>query len=185
MGYLPIIKKESKKGAIELSMTTIIIVVIGITLLTLGLRWIYGVFGGLTEQTQELERLTQDQIITILDGSGEVINVATSVIDNIERGDTYNLQVIMRNELPEYHGFIYDVVVEDTPGNFDPQTVTQQLRWYTQTIDLDSGEGFKDFISIDTKNFPIGQYRARVTLTCTDCTPTYQKTQPIIFEVIL
>ena len=32
----------SKKGAIELSMTTIIVIVIGITLLTLGLTWVRG-----------------------------------------------------------------------------------------------------------------------------------------------
>ena len=31
---------QEKRGAIELSVTTIVIVVIGITLLTLGLRWI-------------------------------------------------------------------------------------------------------------------------------------------------
>jgi len=41
----------SKKGAIELSMTTIIVIVIGITLLKLGLTWVRGVFndlGGIT-----------------------------------------------------------------------------------------------------------------------------------------
>ena len=32
---------NNKKGAIELSMTTIIVVVIGITLLSLGLMWVY------------------------------------------------------------------------------------------------------------------------------------------------
>ena len=31
---------KQKRGAIELSITTIVVVVIGITLLTLGLRWI-------------------------------------------------------------------------------------------------------------------------------------------------
>lgn len=42
---------KSKKGAIELSMTTIIIIVIGITLLTLGLTWIRGVFRDLDDVT--------------------------------------------------------------------------------------------------------------------------------------
>lgn len=42
---------KSKKGAIELSMTTIIVIVIGITLLTLGLTWVKGIFGNLDELT--------------------------------------------------------------------------------------------------------------------------------------
>ena len=37
----------NKKGAIELSMTTIIVVVIGVTLLSLGLFWVRGMFENL------------------------------------------------------------------------------------------------------------------------------------------
>ena len=46
-----------KKGAIELSMTTIIVVVIGVTLLILGLVFVRGIFsklGGLTEKEFEI-----------------------------------------------------------------------------------------------------------------------------------
>ena len=43
----------SKKGAIELSMTTIIVIVIGITLLTLGLTWVRGLM-------DDLEGVTTD-----------------------------------------------------------------------------------------------------------------------------
>ena len=39
----------NKKGAIELSMTTIIVIVIGVTLLILGLVFVRGVFGGLKD----------------------------------------------------------------------------------------------------------------------------------------
>ncbi len=35
---------SNKKGAIELSMTTIIVIVIGVTLLTLGLTWVKNIF---------------------------------------------------------------------------------------------------------------------------------------------
>lgn len=43
----------NKKGAVELSMTTIIVIVIGVVLLSLGLMWVRGVFtkiSGLTTQ---------------------------------------------------------------------------------------------------------------------------------------
>lgn len=39
---------KSKKGAIELSMTTIIVIVIGVTLLTLGILWVRGVIGNVS-----------------------------------------------------------------------------------------------------------------------------------------
>jgi len=178
-------EKRSKKGAVELSMTTIIIVVIGVTILTLGLRWIYSIFGGLEKQQAELERLTQDQIVEILGGSDEAINIPASVIDNIERGDTYNLQVIVRNKYPETHIFKYDIIIQTTPGNFDAQTVRSHLTWHNQQINLPSGEGFKDFISINTEDLPVGQYNVRIILTCMDCTPIKEESVPVIFEVAL
>jgi len=181
-----ILQRKSKKGAVELSMTTIIIVVIGITILTLGLRWIYSIFGGLEKQQAELERLTQDQIIQIIGGSNEAINIATSVVDNIKRGDIYNLRVIMNNKYPETHTFKYDVHVENTPGNFDRQQVLSHLTWHRDAIsNLASGEGFQDFISINTQDLPIGQYNLRIVLQCVDCTPPREESQPIIFGVVL
>lgn len=42
-------KKTNKKGALELSMNTIIIIVIGVTLLILGLTFVKGIFGKTTK----------------------------------------------------------------------------------------------------------------------------------------
>ncbi|MBT4630627.1 hypothetical protein HOC06_00165, partial [Candidatus Woesearchaeota archaeon] len=42
---------NNKKGAIEMSMTTIIVVVIGITLLSLGLVWVKTIFDNLQGTT--------------------------------------------------------------------------------------------------------------------------------------
>ncbi len=56
----------TKKGAIELSMTTIIVIVIGVTLLILGLTWVRGLFekvSGLTEESfRTAEKLIQEQM---------------------------------------------------------------------------------------------------------------------------
>src|SRR3990167_4628958 len=43
-----------KKGALELSMNTIVIVVIGVTLLVLGLGFVTGIFGNLESLTQNV-----------------------------------------------------------------------------------------------------------------------------------
>ncbi len=55
----------SKKGAIELSMTTIIVIVIGITLLSLGLVWVRGVF-------EDLEGLSGDAFLHAQDAITEI-----------------------------------------------------------------------------------------------------------------
>ena len=178
-------KKRLKKGAIELSMTTIIIVVIGVTILTLGLRWVYSIFGGLDVAHKELERLTQNEITELFEGSDEAISVATSVISNIKRGETYNLRVVMRNKHSESHKFNYDIIVEGVPGNINPEIVKNKLTWYKQEIELSSGGGFVDYISINTEGLSIGQYRLRVALACSDCIPPVKEFQPIIFEISL
>ena len=54
-----------KKGAIELSMTTIIVIVLGVTLLTLGIVWIKGLGSSLQETTKEAFRVSQDEISKI------------------------------------------------------------------------------------------------------------------------
>ena len=179
-------QKRSKRGAIELSMTTIIIGVIGVTILTLGLRWIYDIFGGLEEQQQELERLTKDQITEILGGSDEAINIPTSVIEGIKKGESYNLRMTARNKYSETHAFKYDIAVESAPAGISPDAVGKNILWSEQQITITSGDGFRDFIIIDTKDFPLGTYKMRIALYCMDCSPPQQpETAPIIFTVTL
>ena len=178
------VRFEGKRGAIELSMNTIIIVVIGITILTLGLRWIYGIFGGLEDQQQQLERLSEEQIIKLFGGSQDAINLPTSII-KIPQGKKDNLQIIMRNILSNSHKFRY--VLEPDPGslpsNIQPNVLMSKLAWHKGDIDLKSGEGFSDYITIDTNKLPLGVYRFRIVLTCLDCTPLDTDSTPIIIEV--
>lgn len=178
-------KRFYRKGAVELSMTTIIIVVIGVTILTLGLRWIYSIFGGLEEQQAELERLTRDQITEILGGSDEAINIPTSVIDGIKKGDSHDLNLVVRNKFPETHRFRYDVAIENTPSSITPAAVLANIVWTKREVTINSGEGFKDFIIISTDGLPLGRYKMRVTLLCLDCTQQEVESDPVIFEVAL
>ncbi|MEK6840216.1 MAG: hypothetical protein AABX72_04695 [Nanoarchaeota archaeon] len=178
-------KRVTKKGAIELSMTTIIIVVIGVTILTLGLRWIYGIFGGLEEQQSELERLTKDQITEILGGSDEAINIPTSVIDGIKKGESYNLRLVVRNKHPETHRFKYNVMVENTPPGTTPAATELEILSTKTEMSIGSGDGFRDFIVINTDTLPLGTYKMRIELICADCAPVQSETAPVIFEVVL
>ena len=61
---------SSKRGAIELSMTTIIVVVIGVTLLTLGLTFVKNIMGG-AEGISEEAFTEADRMIRDMMGSDE------------------------------------------------------------------------------------------------------------------
>ena len=169
-------KNIHKKGAIELSMNTIIIVVIGITILTLGLRWIYNIFGGLQEQSDKIKTLSEEQITALFGASDKAVNIPSSII-SVQQGKEYNLRVMMRNILPAPHAFKYTVALEEGTAPVN------SVRWYKKDIKLNSGEGFEDIITFNTKGYALGTYRFRVNLMCNDCTPAEQESAPIILEV--
>src|SRR3989344_2476776 len=68
----------NERGALELSINTIVIVVIGITLLTLGLVFVRGIFGKLNELSDETFGTAQAQIGRL--GQGDASLIAPSVI---------------------------------------------------------------------------------------------------------
>ena len=85
-----------KKGAIELSITTIIVIILGITLLSLGLIWIRNTFiniGGVSEKEfQKAEGVISD----ILENVGETLSVSPSSI-RIQQGGIDNIKFLVTN----------------------------------------------------------------------------------------
>tara|TARA_Y100000310_G_scaffold345776_1_gene469701 strand:+ start:5872 stop:6402 length:531 start_codon:yes stop_codon:yes gene_type:complete len=86
----------NKKGAVELSMTTIIIIVIGITILSLGLVWIRAVFtdvGGLTESAFEQG---QTEINEIFGGTDRAVALSPSEL-SMKQGETSTATLAINN----------------------------------------------------------------------------------------
>lgn len=170
-----------KRGAVELSMTTVIVVVLGITLLTLGLRWIYSIFGGLGSQQEQLQKLTEEQIIELFGGSTSAINMP-QMLASVEQQKKINLRVLMRNVYEEPHTFRYEVVVDSVPSGVQ-SLLANRLTWSRTQIPLKSGEGFLDFITFDSRGLPLGTYRFRVKLHCLDCGVESEESLPVIIDV--
>lgn len=84
-----------KRGAIELSMTTIIVIVIGVTLLILGLAWVRGLFEkteGLTDQAfTTAEKMIQENM-----GSSDKFYVSGLQFD-IDSGKSRVISVGIQN----------------------------------------------------------------------------------------
>ena len=72
---------KSKKGAVELSMTTIIVIVIGITLLTLGLTWVRSSLGNVMDLTDQAFDLSDQEIEDMFANSDELLKILPNSVD--------------------------------------------------------------------------------------------------------
>lgn len=164
------VRSSGKRGAIELSMNTIIIVVIGITILTLGLRWIYGIFENLEGQQDQLQDLTADKLADIFGESGDAISIPSKIVST-KQGEKEKLAITWRNIYEVTHKFKFTMQIDSAPSSVQQNAVLAKLKWYKGEKIVKSGDGFQDIISFDTKGLPLGEYRFVTTLQCIDCTP--------------
>ncbi len=87
---------EGKRGAVELSITTIVVVVIGVTLLVLGLTFVYNIFGDIGEQQKKLGEFTDEQIRDIFSESDQSLNIPTTDF-TVKIGEIFNLDMVIKN----------------------------------------------------------------------------------------
>ena len=86
---------QSKKGAIELSMTTIIVIVMGVTLLILGLVFIRGIFTKITGLTEDAFRSAEKEIQQRMGASDKIY--VSGVNFEIESGKSTVFTVGVQN----------------------------------------------------------------------------------------
>ena len=85
-----------KRGAIELSMSTIIVIIIGITLLSLGLIWVRETFSKITKTSESAFEQTDAVIEELYIDVDKLLNVRPGSIDIKQNGDG-NVNVIIAN----------------------------------------------------------------------------------------
>jgi len=104
---------KSKKGALELSVNTIVIIVIGVTLLTLGLVFVRGI---LTQTTDLSDKAFEDanRLLDSLGGSvNEMVTVAPETV-RVKAGDTSGFSVLIKNiEENSFSGITANVKTSD------------------------------------------------------------------------
>ncbi|MCX6711477.1 MAG: hypothetical protein NT139_00360 [Candidatus Woesearchaeota archaeon] len=178
--------KSKKRGAIELSMTTIIVVIMGITLLTLGLRWVYGIFGDIEKQRTQMNDAMDKQIRDMFGESDKPLNLLMTSI-SIEQGKSYDLGIAIRNTgNNDGQHFSYDITVDQIPSNANVNSVKN---WFiyskNKEFTLNSGQIQSDLVSINVPKTgaPLGTYRVTIKLTCReDNNLNYE--QPLIIRII-
>ena len=155
----------NKKGAVELSMTTIIIIVIGITVLSLGLVWIRGVFtdvGGITKSAFEQG---QGEIDEIFSGSTEPIALSPSTL-TLDQGKsetvTLNINNLGKTTTPNVQASVEAKASGGTAIDTLKCSFTDLFGSSSDTYSLNSGFGVKLGILVEDSNSPLGTYVCRV-----------------------
>ena len=129
----------TKRGALELSINTIVIVVIGITLLTLGLVFVRGIFGKLNELSEDTFGTAQAQIGRL--GQGEARLITPSVV-TVKQGKTTKQNLVIGNDGADG---LFTVRLERQSGGPSESQVAAKMvlatgSTNTHTISLKSGE---------------------------------------------
>ncbi len=84
-----------RKGALELSIGTIVVIVIGMSMLVLGLVMVRTIFTGSTESVDTLNEGVMNEIVTLFDDEGEdlLINLGSTNVAKIKPGNGFNVVI--------------------------------------------------------------------------------------------
>lgn len=157
-----------RKGAVEMSMQTIIVVVIGVTLLTLGLKFTYDAFKGISEKQDKIQDLTEGELAKLFGESEETLSISPSTT-SIKLGKTGEVVLRIRNnENTEITGAKIGISVI---GTEDAEKAKDWFLYDTDSFDLKSGAGVKNTIVITPKGVSLGTYLAKFKLDCSGESP--------------
>ncbi|MBU2638945.1 MAG: hypothetical protein KJ955_08270 [Nanoarchaeota archaeon] len=154
-----------KKGAIEMSMTTIIIVVIGVTLLVLGIRFVVSTMSGITEQQEGIQAMSEQKLAEMFGQSEKALSLPKAKLE-IDQGDTGSVTVYVRNPSSETLTLKYKVNLDSSPSGMD--RAVDWVTWTKSGRPTASGKGYEDTLSIDVPNTAkVGNYRFTMEIDCT------------------
>lgn len=166
---------KSKKGALELSMNTIVIIVIGVTLLILGLGFVTGIFDKLTQQRENIfmnldtkisgiashdEKLTVPSIITV--EQGKTVNTDIYIVNYDNQEETFKV-IVTPSDDPEFRNDKLitsvskeSIIKEGGEGNFGfavkaPNDISLRSAMYTITAYANGKEYARDSVLIEVK----------------------------------
>lgn len=109
--FIDIIMK--KRGGLQLSISTIVIVILAVTMLVLGLVFVKKSMCSAIDGVNQINDLVRDQIADLYTDQNQKVAVKESSND-IRRGITYGVAFSVKNLNEENDRFDYDVKVIDT-----------------------------------------------------------------------
>ncbi|MAG78334.1 hypothetical protein CL616_03135 [archaeon] len=145
-------------------MTTIIIIVIGITILVLGLAWVRTTIGGVSDLTEKALIGGEKQISELLGSSDEPLNLYANSLELEQGKDTYIVATAYNDQATEGNYVLTTTMGTKTENDLDCYIADSED--LTDEFTLTSGQKEGDTIVIyDTGNTDLGLYTCNVELT--------------------
>ncbi|MFA5856166.1 MAG: hypothetical protein WC867_02340 [Candidatus Pacearchaeota archaeon] len=91
------VKRKSKKGAIELSVGTIVILVIAMTMLIMGLVLVRTIFKGATYNVEKMDEKVKDEIGKLFTENKRMVIYLPDNKADITQGDTWGVAFVVKN----------------------------------------------------------------------------------------
>jgi len=139
---------RSKKGAVELSMSTIIIIILGVTLLSLGLLWVRGTFSKITDISKSSFEQADAAISEIFQDVDSPLVISPPQI-SIPQGGADQVNVLITNEQADDAQFVAKVKSLD-PGVLECSFADTKTGT-SKTYSLPSGRQAKFGLIVDVK----------------------------------
>lgn len=152
-----------RKGAVELSVGTIVILVIGMTMLVLGILLVRTIFSTATKSVELIDQGVTDEINELFSADSTkkvVVNLPDNEVD-VKKGEGFGISFGIRNliEDTESTNFKYSISV---PGqgsiergcNLDPERANQYLKlnYELDNFNLPAGDTKPFFVRVEPSN---------------------------------
>lgn len=156
-----------KKGAVELSMTTIIIIVIGITILSLGLVWIRSVFSDVSTISSGAFDQANSEIDELFAGTDQAVGVSPSQL-TISQGDTDQASLAINNlesSDVQVSASVKALAMGGEPADKLVCAFSETLNSELPARTLPSGKGIGNlYLYVEDKGSALGNYACSVTI---------------------
>lgn len=159
-----------KKGALNLSIQAIVIVVIAFVVLGLGLTFVTGLFDDITKDTKDIQANIRERVLEDLRASGNKLSITKEI--NLERGkQTLESVGIVNVDLGENHfGILIEPIKKQVPGQAEitdtAQFADEVTFFYSTGVEEKLGptEGDVIPVTITATNQAAGNYLYKVTV---------------------
>ena len=115
-------KRVNKKGALELSINAIVVLILAITILGLGIAFIKGQFGSLTKQFSKVSQELETQLKDKIRESGQLLVFEVDTV-RAKVGTTDSFAIGIKNTVPPAEGssgVCFAVMIQCLSGLKDP-----------------------------------------------------------------
>ena len=159
-----------KKGAVELSMTTIIIIVIGITILSLGLVWIRSVFTDVGSLTEGAFERGEGEIAEIFGGTDEIVALSPGEI-GLEQGSSETASLMVNNfgtGTVTVQASVAPIAASGVDTSKLVCAFSDSFSGESSSYTLSSGQGVQIGVLVEDQNSALGNYGCKIDVTGLD-----------------